>query len=85
MINGGNEDYPSPDPLLLVTKKVVIALQKRNDLEIAAAAEPEDDYLPSELSIQAEEENSRELLDHTKFRCRNPMGLMLLFQMHTED
>ena len=53
--NDSGEGHPAPDPLLLVTKAIV-NLQKRNGFKIAVSDDPEDDCLPSEQSIQVEEE-----------------------------
>ena len=71
------EGHLAPDPLLLVTKAIA-NLQKRNGFKIVAAAEPKDDYLPSEQSIQAEEEYliERERAQNTKFR--NPIGFDII-------
>jgi len=77
--NNDSEGHPAPDPLLLVTKAIA-NLQKRNDFEIVAAAEPEDDYLPSEQSIQAEEEYLRERQQNMKFR--NPIGFDIIVNAH---
>ena len=65
----------TPDPLLLVTKAIV-NLQKRNGFEIAVSEDPEDDYLPSEQSIQAEEEYliQREQRAQQNMKFRNPIG-----------
>jgi len=77
--NNGREGHPAPDPLLLVTKAIA-NLQKRHDFKIVAAAEPEDDYLPSEQSIQAEEEYLRERQQNMMFR--NPIGFDIIVNAH---
>ena len=72
--NDSVEGHPAPDPLLLVTKAIV-NLQKRNGFEIAVSEDPEDDYLPSEQSIQAEEEYLIEREQRAQnMKFRNPIG-----------
>lgn len=53
--NRTGDGHPAPDPLLLVSKAIAV-LQKRHGFEIVAAAEPVENYVPSDLSLQAEEE-----------------------------
>lgn len=70
--NGGDTGHPAPDPLLLVTKSI----QVLHEFEIVAVAKPREDYHPSDLSIQAEEEflQARE----AKLSHRDPIGLDII-------
>mmetsp|Transcript_16178 Transcript_16178/g.24251 ORF Transcript_16178/g.24251 Transcript_16178/m.24251 type:complete len:228 (+) Transcript_16178:622-1305(+) len=77
--NDDNKIHPAPDPLLLVTKAVV-NLQKRHGFTLAAAAEPKDEYLPSEQSIQAQEEYLRERQENMQYR--NPIGFDVIVNAH---
>jgi len=73
--NNSEEGHPAPDPLLLLSKSIAV-LQARNGFRMMAAAETRADILPSDQSIQAEEDYLRwreQAMIH-----RDPLGMDIL-------
>lgn len=71
--NAALTGHPAPDPLLLLSKTIGV-LQLRHNFAIVAAVEPSsDEEIPSEGSIQAEEDFLR--LREQSIIHQNPLGM----------
>ena len=71
--NAALTGHPAPDPLLLLSKTIGV-LQLRHNFTIVTAAEPSSDKdIPSEGSIQAEEDFLR-LREQSSIH-QNPLGM----------
>jgi len=73
--NDSKEGHPAPDPILLLSKFISV-LQNRHGFRMMAKAEPRADILPSDQSIQAEEDFLRWREEARTYR--DPLGMDIL-------